>query len=59
MRRSQQLVARVEPVIHKALINALHVLGKSQSDYIRGLIVTDLKNQGFLTDEMLARIAVE
>jgi len=52
--RSEKVVSRLEPLIHRAMIQSLG--NQTQSDYIRSLVIADLKYKGLLTDSMLAEL---
>lgn len=56
-RRSKDLQVNLEPVIHQTVVNLSKRLDTSASNYIRSLIVEDLRNRGLLTDSMLVDLA--
>lgn len=55
-RKNKQLVAYVEDMVFRAVERLTLREGKSNSDYIRGLAIADLKQKGLLTDAMLAEL---
>lgn len=55
-RRNKKIAANVEELIYTALQRAINQNGiriETESNYVRALIVRDLKARGLLTDEML------
>lgn len=57
-KRTEQLVARVEPIIRNALDQHLTKTGVSASDYIRKLVIDDLRKKGVLPDSLLAELLI-
>lgn len=53
-KRSKDVQVNLEPLIHKILVDLVARSNSTQSGYIRTLIVEDLRNQGLLTDTMIA-----
>jgi hypothetical protein len=56
-RRSKDLQVNLEPTVHALVVDLSRRMGTSASNYIRTLIVEDLRNRGVLTDSMLADMA--
>lgn len=56
--RTERIVSRVESVVRIALDQHLDKHNRSQSDYIRELIITDLRKCGLLPDALLADLLV-
>lgn len=54
--RSQKVVMYLEPVIHTAFKKAYDADPSvdTQSEYLRNLVIQDLKGKGLLTDKMIA-----
>jgi hypothetical protein len=57
-KREKDMQVNLEPAIHRAVIDLTRQLGDSQSNYIRKLIINDLRDRGLLTDNMLADLLV-
>ncbi len=58
-RRTEKLLAYIEPILHTAVMNLMsknfELGGKaSHSEYVRNLIVEDLKRRNLLTDKMIS-----
>lgn len=53
-KRSRDIQVNLEPLIHQLLVDLATRTGMTQSSYIRKLIIEDLRNQGLLTDSMIA-----
>lgn len=58
-KRDRDMQVNLEPVVHRAVCDLIAQLGESQSNYIRRLILADLRERGLLTDAMIADIVVK
>lgn len=58
-RRTEKVLVYLEPPIYTAFLMAYekYMDELSQSEYIRKLVISDLKSKGLLTDSILAEIA--
>lgn len=54
--RSERVTSRVEPLIFTAINVVLEAYNISQSDYVRSVIIEDLKRRHLITETMLAEM---
>jgi hypothetical protein len=53
-RRDNKLLVYLEPILRTAVTQVVNKTDQSHSEYIRGLVIADLKERGLLTDRMIA-----
>ena len=57
-KRDKDMQVNIEQAIYQTVVELTDKIGESQSNYIRNLIIADLRERGLLTDSMLADLLI-
>lgn len=55
-RRRSQIICNLEATLHRITADLANRMDLSMSEYVRGLIIKDLRERGLLPDSIIARL---